>query len=477
VIQFPRSLARQLRAIFRRCVRKANGSAPPLVEFHASTDGLQVQLVSTEFAIRFSQLGSFIRDTAQLPLTALADVEGSGSQLVSVENAGPNKVAARWDDGGVPRFVEYDLPAGDHPPLPDPPERFVSNPPALLKALDEAVKTTAVERVKFALDRVQLRGKVGEIAATDSKQALIQGGFSFPWEGDLLVTRLPVFGLSELGQNQSVEVGRTDGHVVLRTGSWTFWLLIDTQARFPSIKDVIPFRRDDGRCWHIAPEDGVFLARTLPKMPTENDHECPLTVDPNGHVALRSRGENQGRVTEAVLSHSRYTGSPLRFLMNRKNLLRAIQLGFKNVDIASPDRPLVCRDERRTFFFMPLPPSQSIPPTEDALRVVSGEAAPTLKTVPTEERKRPEMPTIQPPRDVQNSVSLTAPGKPSNDTVGQPNTGNSGLIAEAQALKELARDLFARSCKLVSTIRKHRQQSKLVASTISSLRQLQAIDA
>jgi hypothetical protein len=55
-------------------------------------------------------------------------------------------------------------------------------------------------------------------------------------------------------------------------------------------------------------------------------------------------------------------------------------------------------------------------------------------------------------------------------------TGMGGLIAEAQAVREAARDTFTRAGRLLMGIKRHRQQSRLVATTLASLKQLQTID-
>jgi hypothetical protein len=44
-------------------------------------------------------------------------------------------------------------------------------------------------------------------------------------------------------------------------------------------------------------------------------------------------------------------------------------------------------------------------------------------------------------------------------------------------LKEAVRDLYTRNSNLVSALKRHRNQSKLMTSTLASLRQLQQIDA
>ena len=52
-----------------------------------------------------------------------------------------------------------------------------------------------------------------------------------------------------------------------------------------------------------------------------------------------------------------------------------------------------------------------------------------------------------------------------------------GLIGEAQNLRDYLHEGFARANRLVSRLKNHRKQSKLMATTLKSLRQLQQIEA
>ena len=54
-------------------------------------------------------------------------------------------------------------------------------------------------------------------------------------------------------------------------------------------------------------------------------------------------------------------------------------------------------------------------------------------------------------------------------------TGLGALIAEAQALKEALHDAYGRSARLVAALKRQRKQSRLMASTLASLRQLQQV--
>ena len=54
-------------------------------------------------------------------------------------------------------------------------------------------------------------------------------------------------------------------------------------------------------------------------------------------------------------------------------------------------------------------------------------------------------------------------------------SNSTGPIAEAQALKEALRDAYGCAGRLVAALKRQRKQSRLVASTLASLRELQHI--
>ena len=255
MIQIARSLVRELRAILRRCVSRSPFPRP-MVHFHGDADGLRVQFPYQDVAIEYHQPGAMAPDILILPLEAFAAFEGKNGDPVTLETGGANKVVARWTDKGVPQVVEYE--ADDRGKLlkfPEPPEQFSKSDPKLLLALHEAGETTAELVVRRAMNRIQLRGQSGEIVATDGKELLIQNGFAFPWSEDLLIDQVPIFACRELTRHQSVEVGKTESHVVLRIGSWTVYLLIDKEGRYPQAESVFPDESLEKTSLHINPED------------------------------------------------------------------------------------------------------------------------------------------------------------------------------------------------------------------------------
>ncbi len=68
---------------------------------------------------------------------------------------------------------------------------------------------------------------------------------------------------------------------------------------------------------------------------------------------------------------------------------------------------------------------------------------------------------------------------PRTDDVPAPpdSAGSGGMMEEAQALKEVLRDAYGRASRLVVALQRQRKHTKLLQTTLTSLRQLQHLDA
>jgi hypothetical protein len=228
------------------------------------------------------------------------------------------------------------------------------------------------------------------------------------------------------------------------------------------------------------------LTRTLPRLPGQEDDNAPVTVDLHGPVAVRARAEGQGRQTEILLNDSEVVGPPLRWCVNRAYLLRALQLGFREVQIVSATVPVVCQDRQRTFAWMPLDHQGALAPSADALRLASPAGEPAVQQLaPAAETAPPPPPTRERRKAPMTKPSANGGTKtngrdklPEGNGV-PPSAGNAGLasvIAEAQALKDVLREAYGRTSRLVVALQRYRKNSKLFQTALTSLRQLQHLD-
>jgi hypothetical protein len=466
VIALPRALARQFRAVLRHSLmdQEPRGSWP-LVLCKTGKDGLTLQACQGDMALRYHLAGTRSPEAIAFRASVLAEFEGRRDDPVELEQVAFGKGQARWTDGGVPRAIDLETvvpeSASEFPGLP---RQFTPMPAGFLRALDEAAKTIARDSARFALTRLQLRGKTGEVVATDGRQLLVQGGFTFPWSDTVLVPRVPAFGTRELAGEGEVGVGRTSTHVAVRIGAWTFLLAIDTHSRFPNVDAVIPRASPGASRLHLNPQDAAFLITNLPSLPGGDDDHAPVTLDLHAPVTLRGRDEKDG-ITELVLVRSAASGPPVRLCTDRRYLLRAAKLGFDQVTIVGADQPLACRQGARIYVWVPLDRTLVIPPGADTRRIHSAEAP--SPTPPEPERKDSPMPAPQPNGQHPDNR------QPSNGSAEPERWGIAEVITETEALRGLLHDASARTARLLAALKHQRRRSRAVQQAMQSLKQLQ----
>lgn len=223
MIQITRSLARQLKTILRRTITESGrGTVNKPVLLHAGPDGLRIRIASHEVAAEYHDPSPRDPDAAYIPFELLKDCEAKTDDVVQVEMASGDRLLATWNDGHVPQMKQYDIPSRETF-FPDWPDAFTDNPPGLTDALHAAMETASPESTRFSLHCIQLQG-AGSIVATDGSQMLLQSGFEFPWDDDLLIPRCLVFGSPGLSRSTKVQVGRSDGWVWFRLERWSFRL-------------------------------------------------------------------------------------------------------------------------------------------------------------------------------------------------------------------------------------------------------------
>ncbi len=329
MITITRQLARQLRAVFRRSVLGIDhkGPIPPLV-LHGEGQRLRAQYQYHELAVEYVEPCSHRQlDSIPVPLEALADVEGSDDGAVVLESFEPDKTVVRWQDRGISQVRQYEVaPFGKIAPFPETPTAWTRVSGDVLSALAEASATCTGDNARYALDCIQLQGTADRIIATDSRQLVIRSGCGLPWNDDLLIRRSPVFACKACAGEQSIRIGKTDTHVVLRIGPWTTFHEIQKDARFPRVEDAIPEDRAVSTRIRLDPDDARFLQSALGRLPGSEELNTPATIEMNGKVVVRAKGAEQTQVTELVLNRSGYTGPVIRINSNREFLSRAASL-------------------------------------------------------------------------------------------------------------------------------------------------------
>jgi hypothetical protein len=347
-----------------------SGATPPLV---LSSEGLHLraQYRYHDLAVEFTQPGNFSQvDSIALPQDALAEVEGRDDSPVVFDAVELDKTTFRWLDRGVPRTKQYDVRAlGYSGPFPATAADWTPTSADLLTSVSEACETCTDDTPRYALDCVHLRGTVHQVVATDGHQLLIQGGFGFPWDGDLLIRRSPVFACTVFPSDQRMHIGKTGPHVIFRIGPCSIFSEIQKAGRFPRADDAVPANEAVTTRVHLDAEDARFLESALEPLPGGDELNSPATIKLNGKVTVRAREHGQAQITELILNRSSYSGSPIRVNTNRSFLGRAIRLGFREIGLANAEAPIVCRHQHSIYAWQPLSADSSIEPVEDVIRI------------------------------------------------------------------------------------------------------------
>jgi hypothetical protein len=479
VTEITRMLARQVRALFRRVTKQGS------VEFHGAADGLKVRLAHVDGAVEYEESGSYPSEVIVLPLEALADFEGRNYDPVTLESAAPRGVVVKWDDGGVPQVKEYQTPAADKlPKFPNAPDRMTKVEPGFVKALDNAFQSAGREAVRYATSHIQLQGRAGQIVATDGRQLLVQSGFQFPFTEDVLIPATSIFGCKELASAKDVTIGKTATHLSLKIGPVTLHLLFNKDGRFPKTEQVIPSLSGKISCLRIDPADAAFLAKALPRMPGANEEHAPVTVDLNGQAILRASSE-QKRATELVLAESAVSGPAVRLALNRQYLARALELGLEELCVVDGKAPLLFRGEKCKYVVVPLDKETALEPDDNAVRITSAGTDLSVKSPKAQKTESVPKQSTEPSsaEETQKNGAARATTRTSRNgstahAERKPSAGSlNALVDEAEALKEELRKVYTRTHHLLAGINKHRRQSKLVQSTLATLRQLKTVEA
>ncbi len=472
MIELPRALARDFRAVLRRALAdSAPRAGPPPVLCRAGPGGLSLYAGGGEVAVRFHQDGNFPAAELAFPGAVLATLEGGPAETLTLEEVRPDRGRARWEQGGTSRSAEFPtVRPASVAPFPALPTELMPLPDGFLVALGEAARTTAdAATARLSLSRVQLRGRSGEVIATDGRQALVQAGFPLPWPEDLLVPRVPVFAGRLPPGATPVAIGRTESHVVVRAGPWAFALRIDAGARYPDVRGVIPRQNDRSTRLRLDPADAALLRKALPGLPGKDEHLRPVTLELGPRPVVRARALSGDTQEEVGLTRSAVSGPPLRVVTDRRYLLRALQLGFGEFEAGPGERPLVCRQGQRTYLWMLLSDKEALPPTSAARPVGAAvEPSPFTREVPDPTRRpiamsRPVPHNGHPPQD----------GAAAPHAAGSPESGLETLLAEAEALRGLLQEAQGRLGRLLAGLKHQRRQAKAVETALASLRPFQ----
>ncbi len=469
MIVITRRLAKRLKTVFRQALNLSGRSEKPVVQLTAGSGGLRIRCGNGRAFAEFHLDGDQPKQTVFVPFDLLSDVSGNRNIPVEIR-LHEGKVSATWRDGAVPKAVQHDHPKILAEDWPSTPNRMIGNPPHLLSALRDAAETTDPDSARYSLGCIQLRGTTGRLVATDGRQLLVQRGYTFPWKDDLLLPTNKLFGSAQLPDDEPVHVGHVEEYFVMRLGPWTFWLSLHTDGRFPDAESHVGRSESAVASFEVAASDARFLLENVVQLPGDDEYNLPVTMDFNGHVALRATSAEQPHPTELLLSESQYAGEPVRLNMNRCYLKRAIELGFRQGHVFGPKAPMLCQDDRRSYLWALLDPESAVPPDQDAIRIQSPKPEAELQVPQTKTHNRKVIMPDSKPSEDGHAKSV---GRRKRVNGKAPHDNATALIEQAEAVKVSLRESLTKTSQLVSALKQHRKRSKAVRTALASLRELQ----
>jgi hypothetical protein len=372
LLTISRAVLRRFRTLCRRGgLHKSPVVGGPVVTFVGGFEGCRIQTASTDVAIEYHEPGDRPPETIRLPLAALEICEGRDDGLVTIDAGHGDQVRLLWNDRGVPRESEQVQPKAGATAFPSTPPTSEPNATGLWNALGDAVATTDPQSSRYALGCLHLRGALGRIEATDGRQVLVQSGYRFGFEDDVLIPGSKLLGSADFSGDASITVGRTEVHVGFGVGRWLILIRIQKDARFPKLDPILPNPDAAKSRLELSPADAGFLQETLPRLPCDDTRHDPITLDLNGPVLVRSRETTTGRPTEVLLGSSTLTGEPVLLNTDRRFVTRALRLGFLDFRLYGPDAPVLGVDEQRRFLWAVLDKRAVIPRSEKTIRINS----------------------------------------------------------------------------------------------------------
>jgi len=403
-------------------------------------------------------------------ILSMADLElftGSGSDRVNFEVLSEKRGRASWKVRDIPASREFDF-AESEQKWPDTPAELTSVPATFLQAMHEAGRSTASDRGKYAMDWIQIRGQAGQLIASDTKQLLVQSGFTFPFEETVLVPAVPIFGAKEL-LRQSVSIGFTTPWLCVDVGPWRIWLQHDAELRYPDVFEVVPKALRSQLIFNERDVETILEVLAMP-LPTGVSSR-PVTIDLGEQVYVRIRPDETDEILEAPLPNSRRVGQDAQLVVDSELLGRGLSLGFREFRISSKTRPIHSYDSERMYLCIIGDPMTALPaPLDRPATVVEPASRPALAALEGSHATvvLSPSPLPQPSFAVLNSDHALVP----NGSVNLSADGTIDPLTEAEALRLALSDAACRIGRLIAYLKQFGSGPRIVAAASSGLRQL-----
>jgi len=468
MIALPRAAIKRLRALSRRGVPPGQSRSPTYPVRISAQDGVAVLAVHLGDVVVALNVPD-IEGTLDSLILSMADLErftGSGSDRVNFEVLSEKRGRATWKVRDIPASREFDL-AESELTWPDVPTEWMPIPATFLQALHEAGRSTASDRAKYAMDWIQIRGQTGQLIASDTKQVLVQGGFTFPFEENLLLPAVPIFAAKEL-LRQSVSIGFTTPWLCVDVGPWRIWLQHNPDLRYPDVFEVVPKALRSQVMFHERDVETILevLAMPLPTGATSR----PVTIDLGEQVYVRIRPDETDEILEAPLPSSRRVGTDVQLVVDSELLGRGLSLGFREFRISAGHRPIYSLDPNRMYLCITGDPATALPAPLDRPETVEPASRPAMAAL----EGSPAVVVMSSSPSPQRSFAVLdrEPARVANGPVNLTADGTIDPLTEAEALRVALTDAAGRIGRLIAYLKQFGSGPRIVAAASSGLRQL-----
>ncbi len=451
---------------FERLVSKLvkPSELPATIAFASCSDDLQFVAFTDAAMLTFTVPYVEASDPFTLPWATVKELASKKNGEVGLD-MNDKSVTVSWNVNGIPQRKTVPSLGLLNKRFPTKPESTVTHSIALFDALHDAVKCVDPENTQYSLGSICLRGSKAQVISTDGRQALLQDGFSFPWENDVLCPVAKIFGSKELREcDDTARIGFESEWIMFEIGPVRFWFK-QIDGKFPQLDQFT--KNIDHFTWlNVDPSDKVFVSDRLDNLPGKTDRESPVYVELNGQVAVRGYDQVQQTATELRLAKSRYDGSNVTMPVNRRFLKNALGFGINRLGFNPGERtPLVGYGNRKTFVIMPLEGDE--PKVEaDKITVLAS----NIKTSVPSKIDRPVKEKVNAPAVTVAARRVRPTVKPSHLSTEQMD-----VIAASEGLCQTLADTLRITRRLVRNLKQQRKQNRLMRATITSLKQLQNV--
>ena len=375
-----------------------------------------------------------------LPVKEMSNIPGRARDIVTITAENEKKVCAEVASEGVVEKVHFSVPPVDK--FPDiafeDDLKFRKQAGDAAELIRYALRCTDNGPTRYSLNCLAL--EPNRIVATNGRKLFAGNSFAFPWRSKQpkLIPASKVFGCSAIRDAGDLSVAFAEGTVYFRFGDrWTLKLPV-VEGSFPDWEPVVP--KKARASIEFTEEDARQLIERLPTLPGDDDDNMPVGLLVDGSVRVLGKGE-RGQCETLDLPNATVTGRKAEIGFNRAFLIDGLKMGMRRFDIVGPNQPIVSRDDKKLFLFMPL-----------------GEAKET-------EQKKKET------KKMENGKK--------NQTTGNNGADMDAIMGRLASLKDQAKRLLGTIVETEKAIKgcanDMRKREKLVKSTISSLKGLKEL--